>query len=107
MERAIQYDHVSDANASFGFVGSETAVDEKFCDFRDFLPICFGGDMNWFSGGIHNSGDITGGCTDSDAASKQVTGIEAARRIDAQVSLVIDVTNEKSDLVHVCCQHDF
>ena len=43
VEGSIEHDHVTDADAAFGFVGGKSAVDEEFGDFGDFLFIGFCG----------------------------------------------------------------
>lgn len=63
--------------------------------------------MNGASSGVHDPRDISIGRANADSPSEEVAGIETTSGVNAKVPLVVDVADEKADLVHMGHEQDF
>ena len=62
--------------------------------------------MNRLAARIHDAFEITFRRAYFHTRGEEVTGIESARGIEPEVTLLIDVTDKESDLIHVRSEHD-
>ena len=100
-ERLVHHDEVTDLRnlANFCWIASE--VYKKLFSSRNFVAFRIAGNMDWLSSRIQDSLKIAVVGDHHHSARKKIAWVESPSWIQPEISLLVDVPNVKSDLVHM------
>ncbi len=107
LEISVHCHHVADSDLCFGFVFGQSGIHEVI--FKFGAGIGFGGAEHVLGFGAEHEEAVAGarfGVND-DALGGHHARVEAAKGMDAQESVVINVLDNKADFVHVGGEHQF
>ena len=109
--RGVDDDHIADLDLLVDLGLGHPRVDEHLADIGDLLAFFRRRDVDRLTRRVHDAGDIFFRIlqvrADRHAAGEEVSRVESADGVDVDEALVVDVGDQKADLVHVSREHDF